>query len=156
MWRGPYAGEIKCQRHVSFNSVRGFPNEDVPSPCNYIPLLLTGIQLRRQKNLRSYLSYSFKRTNIINYTELVGLWNFSIVRCFWWVETRRFGNWMFPSSGEGRGEDTQWLKLDLSKEPNWGVFSLPLSPKDGNRSSFRNVVFLLHKTPDDGKSPKSQ
>jgi hypothetical protein len=35
-------------------------------------------------------------------------------------ETRRFGNWMFPSSGEGR---TPILL--------------------GNRSSFRNVVFFL-------------
>jgi hypothetical protein len=34
----------------------------------------------------------------------------------------------------------QWLMLALSKRPNWvGVF--PPSPEDGNRSSFRNVVF---------------
>jgi hypothetical protein len=35
----------------------------------------------------------------------------------------------------------QWLGLALSKEPNRaGVFPSP-SPEDGNRSSFRNVVF---------------
>jgi hypothetical protein len=34
----------------------------------------------------------------------------------------------------------QWLRLPLPKWPNWiGVF--PPSPEDGNRSSFRNVVF---------------
>jgi hypothetical protein len=37
------------------------------------------------------------------------------------------------------------------------VFSeLPPSPEDGNRSSFRNVVFLLLRTPDDGKGPRTQ
>jgi hypothetical protein len=44
---------------------------------------------------------------------------------------------LFPSSGEGRKKVTL---LALSKGPNRvGVF-LP-SPEDGNRSSFRNVVF---------------
>jgi hypothetical protein len=33
------------------------------------------------------------------------------------------------------------------------VFS-PASAEDGNRFSFRNVVFLLSRTPNDGKSPK--
>jgi hypothetical protein len=48
----------------------------------------------------------------------------------------------------------QWLRLTLSKGPNWvGVFSPP-SPEDGNGCSFRNVVFLLSKTPDGGKVPK--
>jgi hypothetical protein len=28
---------------------------------------------------------------------------------------------------------------------------LPTSPEDGNRSSFRNVLFLLPRIPDDGK-----
>jgi hypothetical protein len=37
-------------------------------------------------------------------------------------------------------EVVQWLRLALSKGPNWvGVFSPP-SPEDGKRSSFRNVV----------------
>jgi hypothetical protein len=49
----------------------------------------------------------------------------------------------------------QWLRLALSKGSNWvRVFSSP-SPEDGNRSSFRNDVFLLRKSPDDGKSPKT-
>jgi hypothetical protein len=35
----------------------------------------------------------------------------------------------------------QWLRLALSKGPNWvGVF--PLTPEDGNRSSFRYVVLI--------------
>jgi hypothetical protein len=47
---------------------------------------------------------------------------------------------LFPSSGEGGGEDT------YSVEP-------PPSPEDGNRSSFRNVVFF--KIQDDGKVQKN-
>jgi hypothetical protein len=34
------------------------------------------------------------------------------------------------------------------------VSSPPPSPEDGNRSSFRNIVFS--RIPDDGKSPKIQ
>jgi hypothetical protein len=34
------------------------------------------------------------------------------------------------------------------------VFSPP-SPENGNRSSFRNVVFLFPRIPYDGKSPKT-
>jgi hypothetical protein len=50
----------------------------------------------------------------------------------------------------------QWLRLALSTGPNWvGVFSPP-SPEDGNRSSFRNVAFLLPRTPNDGKVQKKQ
>jgi hypothetical protein len=74
--------------------------------------------------------------------------------------------WTFPSSGiqETRKHDVsetgsvsvlQWLRLALSKGPNWvGVFS-PLSPKDGNRSSFRNVVFSSLLNTRRWKSPKS-
>jgi hypothetical protein len=40
----------------------------------------------------------------------------------------------------------QWLRLALSKGPNWvGVF-FPPSPEDEKRSSFRNVVFALPRT----------
>jgi hypothetical protein len=56
---------------------------------------------------------------------------------------------MFLSSGEGRQTSTllsllervvQLLRLTLSKVPNnVGVFLL--SPENGNRSSFRNVMF---------------
>jgi hypothetical protein len=35
----------------------------------------------------------------------------------------------------------QWLRLALSKRPNWVGVSCPLSPEDGNRSSFQNVMF---------------
>jgi hypothetical protein len=64
---------------------------------------------------------------------------------------------LFPSSGEEGGEDTysagpQWLRLALSKGPNLvGVFTTAFI-EDGNRSSFRNVVFS--RIPDDGKCPK--
>jgi hypothetical protein len=51
---------------------------------------------------------------------------------------------LFPSSGEGGGK-----RHLLSWAP-----SRPPSPEDGNRSSFRNVVFS--RIPDDGKSPKTQ
>jgi hypothetical protein len=50
------------------------------------------------------------------------------------VQTLRFGNWICYRP-QVKGEKT---------------------PKDENRSSFRNVVFLLSRTPDDGKSPKTQ
>jgi hypothetical protein len=51
-------------------------------------------------------------------------------------------------------EVVQWLRLALSKGPNWvGVFST-LSPEDGNRSSFRNVVFSSLWNTGRWKSPK--
>jgi hypothetical protein len=37
----------------------------------------------------------------------------------------------------------QWLKLALSERPKRVCVSLP-SPEDGNRSSFRNVVFSMY------------
>jgi hypothetical protein len=43
--------------------------------------------------------------------------------------------------------------LALSKGPTKWCLLLP-SPEDGNRSSFRNVVFLLPRTPDGGKVQK--
>jgi hypothetical protein len=52
---------------------------------------------------------------------------------------------LFPSSGKG-GEDT-----DAVGPPRK---SYSKSSDDGNRSSFRNVVFLLWIKPDDGKSKK--
>jgi hypothetical protein len=58
---------------------------------------------------------------------------------------------LFPSSGEGGGEDT------YSVGPLWECWSQfisspPPSSEDGNRSSFRNVVFFG--LPYDGKSPE--
>jgi hypothetical protein len=56
---------------------------------------------------------------------------------------------IFPSSDEGRQAPTslgpldkvnKWIKLALSKEPSRVGVSLS-SPDDGNRSSFRNLVF---------------
>jgi hypothetical protein len=79
-------------------------------------------------------------------------------------KTRRFGNWISfrPQVKVGVKTPTQlgplerdylqWLRLALSKGPNWvGVFSPP-SPEDGNRSSFRNVVFFGIQ--DDGKKSR--
>jgi hypothetical protein len=43
----------------------------------------------------------------------------------------------------------QWCIAHRITGPNWvGVFFPPHSPEDGNRSSFRNVVFLLPKALD--------
>jgi hypothetical protein len=62
---------------------------------------------------------------------------------------RRFGNWMFQSSGERNKATTlvglldltpaQCLRLAVSKEPN--TVGLFISPDHGNRSNFRNIVF---------------
>jgi hypothetical protein len=59
---------------------------------------------------------------------------------------------VFSSSGEGAKTPThlgplERLRLALSKGP---------SPEDGNRFTFRNVVFLVSRIPDDGQSPKTQ
>jgi hypothetical protein len=61
----------------------------------------------------------------VEHSELLGFWTFSI----------------------------QWLRLALSNGPNWVGSSSPPPPEDGNRSSFRNVVFC--RIPDDGKSPNN-
>jgi hypothetical protein len=59
---------------------------------------------------------------------------------------------LFPSSGE-RTSVVHWLRLALSNGPNRvGVYNL--KPEDGNRSTFRNVVFF--RIPNDGQSPKTQ
>jgi hypothetical protein len=52
---------------------------------------------------------------------------------------------LFPSSSARRDSRTltQWLTLVLSKGPNREVVS-PLSPEDGNRFSFRNVLFSIY------------
>jgi hypothetical protein len=48
--------------------------------------------------------------------------------------------------------DSKRFRVALTKGPNWKQSTPPPSPEDGNRSSFRNVVFT--RIPDDGKSPK--
>jgi hypothetical protein len=53
---------------------------------------------------------------------------------------------LFPSSGVGGEEDI------YSVGPFRETESHSLSPEDGNRSNFRNVVFFG--IPDDGKSPE--
>jgi hypothetical protein len=84
--------------------------------------------------------------NIQNYW---GFWTFSIVR---YLENRkhdvletgsvsvlRWGERETPTQLGPLEIANQWLSLALSKGSYWvGVFP---SPEDGNRSSFRNVVF---------------
>jgi hypothetical protein len=77
----------------------------------------------------------FGNTNRYRITGFFGLFPLSGI-----LENTTFRNLdLFPSSGEGGGEDT------------YSVGSPP-SPEDGSRSSFRNVVFS--RIPDDGKVPK--
>jgi hypothetical protein len=84
-----------------------------------------------------------KSERLLSCTEFTEFfWTFSIV--LYSKKTRRFGNCICFRP--------QWLRLALSKGPNWvSVFSPP-SPEDGNRSSFRNVVFFGIQ--DVGKSPE--
>jgi hypothetical protein len=77
-------------------------------------------------------------------------------------------SWTLPSSGiletrkhvseTGSADLNHWiqsLRLALSTGPTWvGVFT-PLSPEDGNRSSFRNVVFSSLYNTGRWKSPKN-
>jgi hypothetical protein len=78
------------------------------------------------------------------------------------VETRRFGNWIYFRPQVKGGADTDsvgylrksWCYLFLKAQLSRCIF--PPSSEDGNRSSFRNVVFLLPKTLDDEESPKTQ
>jgi hypothetical protein len=88
-------------------------------------------------------------------------WYKGILNCSDDCNTQNYwGFGLLPSSGVLVSRNTtfrkldQWLILALSKRLNWiGVFS-HLSPENGHRSSFRNVVFLLTRAPDDGESPK--
>jgi hypothetical protein len=69
---------------------------------------------------------------------------------------------MFPSSGERRETLTLLGTLErsldhsqaISKGPN-RVRDFLLSPEDGNRTSFRNVVFIVFRISDDGQSPET-
>jgi hypothetical protein len=101
--------------------------------------------------------------------KITGSLDFFHCQVFLGIKTRRFGNWIcFRPQVKGEKTPTQLgpseranLNHSLTTGPNWvGVFSPSSlvshpSPEDRNRFSFRNVVFLLPKTPDDGKSRKS-
>jgi hypothetical protein len=66
-------------------------------------------------------------------SELLGFWNLSIV----WYSKKTLE---YRTMDEVQKPQFQWLRLALSKGPNWvGVF--PPSPENGNRFGFRNVVF---------------
>jgi hypothetical protein len=67
---------------------------------------------------------------------------------------------LFPTSGDFGSRNTTFGKLDMFPSSGEGEEQLsrciiPPSPEDGNRSSFRNVVFLLPKSPDDGNQKPS-
>jgi hypothetical protein len=99
--------------------------------------------------------------NFYDHSELIGFWTLSIVWYSKKLENTTFRKLdLFPSSGQGEGgwflvSWVQWLRLALSKGPNWlGV--LPPWPEDGNRSSFRKVVFsnfLEYQTMDKVQKP---
>jgi hypothetical protein len=46
------------------------------------------------------------------------------------------------------------LRRNISSQRRVGV-PPPPTPEDGNRSSFRNVVFSVCRNPDDGQSPEA-
>jgi hypothetical protein len=60
---------------------------------------------------------------------------------------------LFPSSGE-EGRTEPLIEISSFLGAQLSMYLLPPSPEDGNRCSFRNVVFLLPRILDDGKSPK--
>jgi hypothetical protein len=59
------------------------------------------------------------------HSESLGLWSFSIVRNSKYLKTRRFGNWMFPSSGDGAnlnygiGLYLEFRTMDQVQKPQW-------------------------------------
>jgi hypothetical protein len=74
--------------------------------------------------------------------ELLGFWTLPIVRYSRNYKTQRFGNWMFPSSREGEGKTpTQLGPLERANLYHWTTPVRFTTAVDGNRSSFRNVLF---------------
>jgi hypothetical protein len=71
-------------------------------------------------------------------SELLGSLIFSIVQNSKYYKTRRFGNWMFPSSDEGREIPT------------------PLGPLEKANLNRWTLCFLVFGTPDDGQNPETQ
>jgi hypothetical protein len=63
-----------------------------------------------------------------------------IAPCFQWLT--------FFCSGIACGKASFWFFFCRVGAP-------PTSPEDGNRSSFRNVVFSVCRNPDDGQSPEA-
>jgi hypothetical protein len=73
------------------------------------------------------------------------------------LENTAFGNWICfrPQVKVGKKTPTQLGPLERANLNHWTevLSSSPVSPEDGNRCSFRNVVFS--RIPGDGKSPKT-
>jgi hypothetical protein len=94
-----------------------------------------------------------------SYTELMGFWSSSIVRTLknHKIKTRRLGNWICFRP-QVRGAPTLLGPLERANLNHWTQESrcLPPSPEDGNRSSFRNVVFLSSNSLESGRWTKSE
>jgi hypothetical protein len=52
-------------------------------------------------------------------TESQGLWYFPIVRNSKYQKTQRFGNWIFPSSGERKETPTLLIPLEGTNLNHW-------------------------------------
>jgi hypothetical protein len=59
--------------------------------------------------------------NTQNYRFLFFFWTLSIIPYSRNNKTRRFGNWMFPSSGEGAETRTQLGPLERSSLYHWNT-----------------------------------
>jgi hypothetical protein len=66
---------------------------------------------------------------------------------FYKQKTQRFGNWIWHRQNIACGEASFWFFCRVGAPPS--------SPEDGNRSSFRNVMFSVCRNPDDGQSPEA-
>jgi hypothetical protein len=92
---------------------------------------------------------------------IVGLLDFLHRPVFYRIENTTFRKLdLFSSSDEGGRRHlhswAQWLRLALSKEPNWvGVYS-HLHLRTETDPVSESSCFLFSRIPDDGKSPKTQ
>jgi hypothetical protein len=89
----------------------------------------------------------------LSHSELLGFWTLSIIRY-----SKNTGGHNVSEAGSvsilrwGGEISTVLGPLERSNLSHW---TRPLSPEDGNRSSFRNFVFYsVFRTPDEEQSPK--
>jgi hypothetical protein len=105
------------------------------------------------------LEESFSKRNLkgsddgVQHSESLGFWTLSIVQVSKYQKTQRFGNWIcFHPQVKGE-TPTQMGPLERANP----IRSTPSPPAvDGNRSSFRNVVFYSIRNPADGQSSETQ
>jgi hypothetical protein len=100
-----------------------------------LPLLHVFTLTRALRN-----TYSFE--SVIFLSELLRSSSLSIVRYSRNYKTWRFGKWICFRP-KVWGEDTYQLGSLDRANLNHGSRRLPPTPEDGNRSSFRNVVFYI-------------